>query len=568
MVDDFINRKHGRTSIIYHHPAMEPILKETYGVIVYQEQVMQIARALAGYSLGGADLLRRAMGKKKKEVMDKEKAKFLDGARVTGVSEKIADEVFDLMAAFAGYGFNKSHSAAYGLVTYQTAYLKRHFPEEFWAALLTCDKDDTDKVARYVAEVRDRDGLVMPPDINQSEMDFSVVKTAVAKKQELRLRGNTPGAAGRRANAAAAAKSARDGEVRTERKAIRFGLSGIKGVGENAVEAILLARTEKGACDSLYGLCERVDTRKVNKKVLEALIKAGALDGVVPTRAAAMAALDGAVERAQKAQRERESGQTSLFSLLGGASPAGGAGQSDFGPPPPYPEIPEWSPRQKLAFEKESLGFYVSGHPMDRYAPDLRRARASTVAQLLGEAESDIPSPSPRERPEVNCGGVVSDFRERPLKSGTGRMCSFRLEDATGGIEVVCFSKPFAEYEEVLKSDEPIVVIGALTCDGDGETQQRKVHMKEAHLLSRLRREKTQKVLIDLPADDLTRERAQNLHKVLTQHHGHVPVALILIKEGNWRCEAQLPTHLRVLPTDELLVALHTLCGEAAVQLR
>ncbi len=558
MVDDFINRKHGRTAIVYHHPAMEPILKETYGVIVYQEQVMQIARALAGYSLGGADLLRRAMGKKKKEVMEKEKAKFLDGAHKTQVNEKIADEVFDLMAAFAGYGFNKSHSAAYGLVTYQTAYLKRHFPEEFWAALLTCDKDDIDKVARYVAEIRDRGGQVLPPEINQSEMDFAVVKTTVRKKTESR-----PGRAGRRVEAAPA-----DKDATAERKAIRFGLSAIKGVGENAVEAILQARTEKGPCPSLFGLCERVDTRKVNKKVLEALIKAGALDTVITNRAAAMAALDSAVERAQKAQRERESGQTSLFSLLGGGSKPGAAGQSDFGPAPPYPDVPEWSPRQKLAFEKESLGFYISGHPMDRYSPELRRARAATVSQLLGEAGSDIPTPNPRERPEVICGGVVSDFRERPLKSGTGRMCSFRLEDQTGGIEVVCFSKAFAEYEHVLKSDEPLLVIGSLACDGDGETQQRKVQLREAHLLSRLRREKTQKVLIELPADELTRDRAQALLKMLTQHHGHVPVSLFLVKEGDWRCEAQLPAHLRVVPTDEFLAALHTFCGEAAVQLR
>ncbi len=563
MVDDFINRKHGRTPIKYHHPAMESILKETYGVIVYQEQVMQIARALAGYSLGGADLLRRAMGKKKKEVMEKEKAKFLDGAKVTGVPLEIADEVFDLMAAFAGYGFNKSHSAAYGLVTYQTAYLKRHFPEEFWAALLTCDKDDTDKVARYVAEVRERDGLVLPPDINQSEMDFSVVKATVEKKREARPRGSS--AAGRRADAAA--KNERESGIKVERKAIRFGLSGIKGVGENAVEVIVQARTEKAA-DSLFGLCERVDTRKVNKKVLEALIKAGAMDQIVPSRAAALAALDGAVERAQKAQRERESGQTSLFSLLGGSSAPGAAGQSDFGPTPPYPDVPEWSPRQKLAFEKESLGFYVSGHPMDRYTPELRRARAVTVAQVLGEADSDIPAPSPRERPEVKVGGVVADFRERPLKSGTGRMASFRLEDATGGMEVVCFSKAFADCEAVLKSDEPILAVGALVCDGDGETQQRKVHLKEAHLLSRLRREQTKNVHIELSVDTLTRESLLGLHKVMTQHHGHVPVSLFLLKEGNWRTEAQLPAHLRVLPTDELLAALHSLCGETAVHLK
>jgi DNA polymerase-3 subunit alpha len=561
MVDDFINRKHGRTPIKYHHPAMEPILKETYGVIVYQEQVMQIARALAGYSLGGADLLRRAMGKKKKEVMEKEKEKFLAGARKTGVDEKIADEVFDLMAAFAGYGFNKSHSAAYGLVTYQTGYLKRHFPAEFWAAILTCDKDDTDKVSRYCGEVRDHGIPVLPPDVNQSAMDFTVQGGDLPVPPATAVGASPPPARSSRGSQKKSAPA--------PTQAIRFGLSAIRGVGENAVEAILKARDEKGPFSSIYDLCERVDTRRMNKKVIEAMIKGGALDGIVTTRAAAMVALEGAVERAQKAQRERESGQTSLFALMGGpAKGAGAPGGSDYGPPPPCPDVPEWSPKQKLAFEKESLGFYISGHPMDRYTPELSRARAARVAQALGEEESGIPTPSPRERPDVSVGGVVSDFRERPLKSGTGRMASFRLEDQTGGIEVVCFSKAFADYEAVLKADEPLLVMGQLICEGDGETQQRKIHMKEAVLLSQLRREKTQKLLVDLVADELTKDRAKALHKLLTQHHGHVPVSLLISTPGRWRVEAQLPSHLRVLPTDELIAALHSLCGDSAVHLR
>ncbi len=545
MVDDFINRKHGRTKITYHHPSMETILKETYGVIVYQEQVMQIARALAGYTLGGADLLRRAMGKKKKEVMEKEKAKFLKGAQNTGVSEKIADEVFDLMAAFAGYGFNKSHSAAYGLVTYQTAYLKRHFPEEFWAALLTCDKDDTDKVARYVAEVRSRGGKVLPPDINQSDMDFGVVKTEEGEKSKPSKKGG-------------------------QEKAIRFGLSAIKGVGEQAVAAILEARKEKGAFQSLFALCDRVDTRRINKKVLEALIKAGAMDAVVPARAAAMAALDLAVERAQKAQREKESGQTSLFSLLGGGpGGAAGGGGDVLGPPPPYPTVAEWSPKERLASEKESLGFYISGHPMDRYAPDLARARALRVEQALGEAGSGPPvSTNPRERTELTVGGVVSDYRERPLKSGGGRMCSFRLEDQTGSIEVVCFSKPFAEYEDLLKSGEPLLISGNLVNEGDGENEQRRIHMREAQLLSRLRHEKTKGVIIELAADSLTREQADGLHKVLQKYHGHVPVSLRLQKPSSFRVEARLPSHLGILPSDECLQALEHYCGRESVKLR
>ncbi len=535
MVDDFINRKHKRTPIVYHHPAMESVLKETYGVIVYQEQVMQIARALAGYSLGGADLLRRAMGKKKKEVMEKEKAKFLDGAKKTGVDPKIADEVFDLMAAFAGYGFNKSHSAAYGLVTYQTAYLKRHYRAEFWAALLTCDKDDTDKVARYVAEVRDYGIEVLPPCVNQSLMDFSVVKVTQ--------------------------KHPKSG-VPIEKQAIRFGLSAVRGVGEGAVESLLFARNEKGDFASLFALCERVDLRRINKKALEALIKGGALDGIAPGRAAAIAALDSAVDRAQKAQREKESGQTSLFSLFGG----GGASKSgnEFGPAPPYPQVAEWTPKQKLANEKESLGFYISGHPVDRYAPELRRARATSVAELSDEG---FEIPRGRDRADILAGGVVSDFRERLLKSGNGKMASFRLEDQSGSIEVVCFSKAFGEYENILKADEPILVTGQLMSDGDGESQQRKINMKEAQLLSQIRMEKTQKLTLSVIADELTAAKVESLKTTIAAHPGPVRISVVLQKPGRWRVEAQLPGDYKVQPTDELLSQLATLCGESAVQI-
>ncbi len=535
MVDDFISRKHGRTQIVYHHPAMEPILKETYGVIVYQEQVMQISRALAGYSLGGADLLRRAMGKKKKEVMEKEKAKFLDGAQKTGVDQKIADEVFDLMAAFAGYGFNKSHSAAYGLVTYQTAYLKRHFPAEFWAALLTCDKDDTDKVSRYVAEVRDSGIEVLPPCVNQSQMNFSVIEQTH--------------------------KHPKSG-VPIVKQAIRFGLSAVRGVGEGAVESLLTARSEKGPFDSLYNLCERVDLRRINKKAMEALIKGGAFDAIIPHRAAASAALDGAVDRAQKVQREKESGQTSLFSLLGGGG--GGKSSSDFGPPPPYPQVAEWTPKQKLALEKESLGFYISGHPIDRYAPELRRARASLIADLTDPA-TDIPRG--RDRADTLAGGVVSDFRERPLKSGNGKMASFRLEDQSGSIEVVCFSKPYELFEAVLRADEPLLLTGQLMADGDGESPTRKLNMREAQLLSQIRMEKTQKLTLSVVADDLTEQKVEALKKIITDHPGDVRVSILLQKPGRWRVEAQLPPDYKIVPSDDLLTQLTTLCGEGTLQL-
>ena len=523
MVDDFIDRKHGRQKVVYQHPAMEPILKETYGVIVYQEQVMQISRALAGYSLGQADLLRRAMGKKKKEVMEKEKARFLDGARKTGVDEKVADEVFDLMAAFAGYGFNKSHSAAYGLVTYQTAYLKKHYPEEFMAGLLTCDKDDTDKVVKNIAETRAMGIDVLRPDVNESASDFSVVTQAGAKGKP--------------------------------KKVIRFGLSAVKGVGEGAVESIIDVRDGEKAAGpfrSLWDLCERVDLKRCNKKVLEALVKSGAFDGWGPARAQLVAAIDTAAERAQQTQRDRDSGQTSLFGLLGGGGPAKPL------PEPAYPDVDEWLPKQKLAFEKEALGFYISGHPLDRYMADLARFRATRVDEL--EKKED--------RAEVSVGGVVTEYRERPLKSGNGRMAFFALEDPSGQVEVVCFSKPFAEFEEVLKMDEPLLVTGTVNSEGEGEAMVKRLHMKEAVPLSRVRNEKTKQIAIALPADGLTTEKIAALKRVFERCPGTVTTVLLLVVPGRSTTEAILPKRYAVTPSDELMTALEKLLGPGTVRLK
>ncbi len=516
MVDDFINRKHGKARVVYQHPAMEPILRETYGVIVYQEQVMQISRALAGYSLGQADLLRRAMGKKKKEVMEKEKARFLDGARKQGVDEKVADEVFELMAAFAGYGFNKSHSAAYGLVTYQTAYLKKHYPEEFMAGLLTCDKDDTDKVVKNVAEARAMGIAVLRPDVNESASDFSVVRD------------------------------------QKQKKVIRFGLSAIKGVGEGAVESIVEQRDKGGAFRSLWDFCERVDLKRCNKKVLEAIIKSGAFDGTSAPRAQLFAAIDTATERAAQAQRDRDSGQTSLFGMLSAAGPSKPA------PEPPLPDVEEWLPKQKLANEKEALGFYISGHPLDRYLADLGRFRATRVDELDQK----------EERAEVSVGGVVCDYRERPLKSGNGRMAFFSLEDTTGQVEVVCFSKPFAEYEEVLKMDEPLLVTGTVAREGEGEAMVVRLHMREAVPLQRLRAEKTRQMTVEVPADAVDANRLDNLAKLLERFSGSVKTVLRLNVPLRSSTDAELPAKWGVTPSDELLVHLEKLFGAGCVRLR
>jgi DNA polymerase-3 subunit alpha len=534
MVDDFIKRKHRQVRVSYPHPALEPILKDTYGVIVYQEQVMQISSVLAGYSLGQADLLRRAMGKKKKEVMEKEKARFLAGAQKKEVDARLADEIFELMSKFAAYGFNKSHSAAYGLVTYQTAYLKRYFPEEFMAGLLTCDKEDTDKVVKNVAEARAMHIDVLRPDVNESDHDFSVV-AAETPKVEAR---------------------------KAKQKVIRFGLSAVKGVGEGAVEAMLAARATEGKFIDIFDFCLRIDLKRVNKKVLEALTKSGAFDDLHPqkNRAAILGALDAAVELGQRRARERESGQTNLFGLLGAPTPTGRA------PGDAYPDVEPFSPKQQLAFEKESLGFYISGHPLDRYAADLKRFRATRTVDVQDRDEWE----------EVMVGGVVTGLREMPLKSGEGRMALFQLEDPYGQIKVACFAKAFAACEAVLKADEPILLTGKVKASriaddaaADGDVPRTKeLSMSEAVPLARLRVEKTRQMIVELSADALTDERVAQLKAALELYPGGVTTVLRLKVPLRSSTDCVLPARYAVTPSDELLLRIERLFGEHAAQLR
>ncbi len=354
MVDDFIDRKHGKIKVEYPHPLLEPFLKETYGVIVYQEQVMKIATTLAGFSLGKADILRRYMGKKKIDKMAKMRKEFMAGAEVKSVDLKVAETIFNLMAKFAEYGFNKSHSACYALITLQTAYLKCHHPEAFMAAVLTCDKDNTDNLTKYIAETRAMGIKVVRPDVNESEDEFSVVQLD-------------------------------DGE-----KVIRFGLTAVHNVGEGAVENIIETRKDE-PFTGLYVFCERVDSRKVNRRVVEALVKSGGFDGVAQprglTRARMMAAVDSAYDRAVKSQRDRESGQTNLFGLLEAGGGADGAEPMVEDDSVKYAEVQDWDPMTRLSHEKENLGFYVTGHPLDRYTADLKRYSSSTIADINDRAK-------------------------------------------------------------------------------------------------------------------------------------------------------------------------------------
>ena len=544
MVDDFVECKHGRKKVEYPHPALEPILKDTHGVIVYQEQVMQISSVLAGYSLGQADLLRRAMGKKKPEVMAMEKATFLKGAAGKLVDPKIASGVFDLMEKFAGYGFNRSHSAAYGLLTYQTAYLKHHFPVEFFAGLLTCEKDKTEEVVKCIAEARAQSIRVLRPDINQSDADFTVVldeESALEPK-----RGRRKGAAEPKAASSVS-------------KAIRFGLAAVKGVGEGAVEVVRAARVAGGPFLSLTDFCQRVDTRKVNRKVMEALVKAGAFDGIAAARKVSRAkmflAIGPAVDSAAASQRERDSGQTSLLSLLGGGSA---------GAPPPlvedvYLEGEEWTPKQLLAFEKESLGFYISGHPLDRFARELGRFANATTANCADRGG----------RAEVILGGVVSDYQERPIKNGTGKYAFFKLEDQQGQIEFHVSSSKLEIFRETLTKGDPLLVTGTVDVPyGDSENPRERLRFMDAKLLTSIRAERSTMMDVRLNADLLSGEQLASLEKLLRQYPGACRTRLRL--EIPQRSEAvfDLGDEFNVEASDELLAKLEQVFGDRVAVLR
>ncbi len=532
MVDDFIDRKHGKKRVEFDHPLLEPILQDTYGVIVYQEQVMQISSALAGYSLGKADLLRRAMGKKKVEVMAKEKAGFLEGAKEKKIDPRIAERIFDLMEKFAGYGFNRSHSAAYGLLTYQTAYLKRYFPVEFFAALLTCDKDDTDAIVKFIAEAKSAGIAVLRPDVDESGTDFSVVST---------------------------------GENGTAKKVIRFGLGAVKGVGEGAVEVIKIAREQGGPFLSLFDFCKRVDGRKVNRKVVEALVKAGAFDGIAQqnqvTRARMFGAIGVASERAAEAQRDRESGQTNLLALFGsaGGENGKGKGKNPAADEHAYPPFDEWMPKEILVYEKEALGFYISGHPLDRYLGEIRRYTNATAANCTEKGE----------RAEVILGGVVTSFQERPMKNGSGKIAYFTLEDHSGQIELFVSSKKLDEYRELLSKDEPLLVTGTVdTPFGEGETARERLRFLDAKPLSRVRAEKSSLLDIKLNADVVSEAQIRALEKVLRSHAGACKAVLRMEIPMRSETVLALGDDYKIAASDELLARIEQIFGGRVAVLR
>jgi DNA polymerase-3 subunit alpha len=525
MVDDFIARKAGKSDVKYELPQLEPILADTYGVIAYQEQVMRIASALAGFSLGQSDVLRKAMGKKDPKVMAKQRAAFMAGAREKGVNEKKAAKIFDLMEYFAGYGFNKSHSTAYAYLAYQTAYLKANFPRHFAAALLTIEAANTDKLALYIGECRDRGIAVRPPDINQSEMFFTVVPDGV-----------------------------------------RFGLTAIKGLGEGAIESILAVRTALGRITSLHQLCEQLDLRLANKRVLEALVKSGACDSLLAPglpltsgRAQLLAAVDSAIEHGARTQRDREQGQADLF----GGSDEGDDRLSLVR----LPDSTAWTDMELLAHEKDALGLYLSGHPLDRYAEDLRLFAAKTVGDLV---LSDLPSPVDGGTgrivsEDVHVGGIISSYR--PLKTKKGdRMAAFMLEDAQGSLEVVVFPEAYARHADLVENGTLVVVRGRFERDEESARMQ----ANELFRLESLRERLAKSVRIHMNGD-CTREKLEALWDLLTANRGDRSVAIELevVRGGRTlRISADVQSQIRVHPSAQLLAAVEQLCGAGSVTLR
>ncbi len=421
MIDDFIERKWGRRKVEYMLPQIEGILKETLGVIVYQEQVMQIANVVASYSLGEADLLRRAMGKKNAEEMAKQRERFMTGAAAQGIKKETAGELFDQMEKFAGYGFNKSHSAAYALLAYQTAYLKTHYPVEFMAALLTSETSKPENVVKYIGECREMGIAVEPPDVQVSGAQF------------------TPGG-----------------------EAIRFGLAAVKNVGGNAIESIIKARQDVGGrFTSLWEFCEKVDLRVMNKRVIESLIKAGALD-TLGKRGPLMAAVDKAMERAQKAQRDAAQGQTGLFGMFDEGPAAKGSGDD-------LPHVADWEESERLANEKEVLGFFVSGHPLDKYAEKLRNLPGViTVAEALERKPPERrwgQQSDPAD--EIQVAGMLQGLRVQKSKRDQKLYAQAALEDASGKIDLICFSRDYERLAGQLKIEAPVLIRGVLMGEED-----------------------------------------------------------------------------------------------------
>jgi DNA polymerase-3 subunit alpha len=519
MIDDFIERKWGRRKVEYMLPELEAILKDTLGVIVYQEQVMRIANVLASYSLGEADLLRRAMGKKNAAAMAQQRDRFMEGAEVLGLKKAPVGEIFDQMDKFSGYGFNKSHSAAYALVAYQTAYLKTHYPMEFMAALLTSETSKPENVVKYIAECKEMGIRVAPPDVQTSGEQFTPIVSA-------------------------------------EGEAIRFGLAAVKNVGGNAIASIMKARAEAGGrFKSFWEFCEKVDLRVMNKRVIESLIKAGALDSL-GKRGPLMAAVDKAMERAQKAQKDAAQGQTGLFGLFD-EGPKAGRDVDEL------PRVADWEEGERLANEKEVLGFFVSGHPLDKYAEKLRN-----LAGVISVAEALERKPAERRwggqadaADEIQVAGMILGLKVQKTKRDQKLYAQATLEDATGKIELVCFPRDYERLAEQLKMQAPVLLRGTVSGDEDAV----KIAVSAIQALEEVQVKLPSGVRIRINLERATEEMLAGLKSAADAAPGPGKVMLHLEKKGEYAVILE-PEGMSVAADRGWVERVEELVGKGTVQ--
>lgn len=506
MVDSFINRKHGREEVAYLHPSLEPILRETYGVILYQEQVMRIANRLAGFSLNQADNLRKAMGKKKPEIMAKFKDQFINGATANGIPKESATSIFELMEYFAGYGFNKSHSAAYAVITYQTAYLKTNYPVQYMVAQLSCEKQNMDKIVDYIEDCRHMDIAVIPPDVNESQNDFTI----------------------------------------SQENKIRFGLGAIKNVGDKAIESIIQSREKGGKYTSVLDLCKRVDLRVVNKQVIESLIKSGSLDSLHDNRAKLLAGLDMAMQLGGIASKERRKGQKSLFDL---GSELDTTGKGDMGT---EIAVDRWSEKEILQAEKESLGFYLSSHPLNAFKQKIKQLSTASSADISEHADGE----------EVIIGGIITNLKPSVTKRGDPMMY-ITLEDLKGAAECVVFSKEIKAYQALLTIDEVIFVKGQIGFQGTAPSIRIKEVIAERDALKRL----TKCVTIRCNASDFDESKLIQLKEAIKKHSGTCPIFLEISTPNQGNVYIKISSQYFVSAKDDFLSCAKELFGSEALRL-
>jgi DNA polymerase-3 subunit alpha len=527
MIDDFIERKWGRRAVEYALPELEPLLRETLGVIVYQEQVMQISNVVAGYSLGDADLLRRAMGKKDEKEMAKQREHFMAGAAANKHPKQVAGTIFDLMAQFAGYGFNKSHSAAYALLAYHTAWLKTHYPVEFMAALLTSETSKPENVVKYISECREMNIPVVPPNVQVSDSDFTPVRTDAGE-------------------------------------AIGFGLAAIKNVGHNAIVSIIEARNSlraegKQGFASLWEFCDKIDLRLLNKRVLESLIKAGAMDAL-GRRGQVFAALDKAIERAQHSQKDAAAGQSGLF---------GGIFDSDLAPAQndeseALPPAPDWDEHTRLQNEKEVLGFFVSGHPLDKYREKLRNLKVvdtATACEMKPEPQV-FRRGSNEPQNEIQIAGVITGLKVAKSKKSGEMYAQASLEDSVGKIELIAFSTAYQKLAEKLKIDVPVLVRGVLRGEEDSAP---KLSVSNIQALEDVVLKLPESLRIKVPLHHPDAALLEKLHAVFRAAPGKGRLLLDLEEPGEF-C-AVLEPHNVTVSADRLFIdQVEELVGRGGVR--